>query len=192
MIHGGRVYAGTNNEGLRRPGIEGDKGVLIALDKETGALLWQATHDKLGAGRVNDWPLQGICSTPYVEDERVYYVSNRATVVAVDVDGFRDGVNDGMTDEQYRQELDADIVWEYDMIGELDVFPHNLAAGSPLVIGDLLFTVTGAGVDEGHINLPSPASPAFIALDKNTGELVWESLDSSDAVLHGSWSNPGY
>ncbi|MDE2922335.1 MAG: PQQ-binding-like beta-propeller repeat protein [Acidobacteriota bacterium] len=192
VIHGGRVYAGTNNEGLRRPGIEGDKGVLIALDKETGDLLWQATHDKLGAGRVNDWPLQGICSTPYVEDERVYYVSNRATVVAVDVDGFRDGVNDGMTDEQYRQELDADIVWEYDMIAELDVFPHNLAAGSPLVIGDLLFTVTGAGVDEGHINLPSPASPAFIALNKNTGELVWESLDSSDAVLHGSWSNPGY
>ena len=97
-----------------------------------------------------------------------------------------------MTDEQYREEFDADVVWEYDMIGELDVFPHNLAAGSPLVVGDLLFTVTGAGVDEGHINLPSPASPAFIALDKNTGELVWESIDSADAVLHGSWSNPAY
>ena len=122
----------------------------------------------------------------------MYYISNRATIVAADVDGFRDGKNDGMTEEKYTEELDADIVWEYDMIAELDVFPHNLAAGSPLVIGDLLFTVTGAGVDEGHINLPSPASPTFIALDKNTGELVWESILGSDAVLHGSWSNPAY
>ena len=101
VIHGGRVYVGTNNEGLRRPGIEGDKGVVIALDKATGSLLWQATHDKLGAGRVNDWPLQGVCSTPYVDDERVYYISNRATIVAADVDGFRDGKNDGMTEEKY-------------------------------------------------------------------------------------------
>ena len=34
-----------------------------------------------------------------------------------------------------------DVVWTYDMIGELDVFPHNLAASSPLVVGDLVFTV---------------------------------------------------
>ena len=192
VIHGGRVFVGTNNEGLRRDGIEGDKGVVIALDKATGDLLWQATHDKLGAGRVNDWPLQGVCSTPYVEGDRVYYISNRATIVAVDVDGFHDGKNDGMTDEQYQTEVDADVVWEYDMIAELDVFPHNLASGSPVIVGDLLFTVTGNGVDEGHINIPSPAAPTFIALNKNTGELVWESILGSDAILHGSWSNPAY
>ena len=46
------------------------------------------------------------------------------------------------------------------MIGELDVFPHNLAAGSPLLVGDLIFTVTGHGVDEGHVNIPSPRAPA--------------------------------
>lgn len=192
VIHGDRVFVGTNNEGLRREGIEGDKGVVIALDKATGDLLWQATHDKLGAGRVNDWPLQGVCSTPYVEGNRIYYVSNRATIVAADVAGFLDGKNDGITDEQYQTEVDADIVWEYDMIADLDVFPHNLASGSPVIVGDLLFTVTGNGVDEGHINIPSPAAPTFIALNKNTGELVWESILGSDAILHGSWSNPAY
>ena len=116
VIHGGQVYVGTNNEGGRRPGIEGDKGVVMAFRASDGEFLWQATHDKLPAGRVNDWPLQGICSTPYVDDDRVYYVSNRGEVVAADPDGFRDGKNDGVQDEALKTEIDADILWRYDMI----------------------------------------------------------------------------
>ncbi|HVR29086.1 MAG TPA: PQQ-binding-like beta-propeller repeat protein [Thermoanaerobaculia bacterium] len=192
VVHGGRVYVGTNNEGLRRPGVEGDKGVLMAFRESDGEFLWQATHDKLPAGRVNDWPLQGICSTPFVEGDRVYYVSNRAEVVAADVEGFRDGKNDGVQDEVLTTELDADILWRLDMIGELDVFPHNLAAGSPLVVGDILYATTGNGVDEGHINIPSPLGPSFIAVDKNTGKLVWESALPGDNIFHGTWSNPAY
>ncbi len=193
VVHDGRVYVGTNNEGKRRDGIEGDKGVLLVFDEATGELLWQATHDKLGAGRVNDWPLQGICSTPYIEDGIVYYVSNEATVVAADVDGFLDGTNDGaITDEALNTTADVDKLWEFDLIGELDVFPHNLAAGSPLIVGDILFTTTGNGVDEGHVNIPSPLAPSFVALNKKTGELVWENAAPAKAILHGTWSNPAY
>lgn len=190
-VYAGRVFAGTNNEGNLRPGIEGDKGVLVAYQAKDGKFLWQATHDKLSAGRVNDWPLQGICSTPYAEGDRVYYVSNRATVVAADVEGFANG-NQGVQDEKYKDAQDGDILWEYDMIAELDVFPHNLAAGSPLIVGDILFTVTGNGVDEGHVNTPSPLAPSFIALDKNTGKLIWEGRPAGDTILHGTWSNPSY
>jgi len=191
IIHDGKVFVGTNNEGERRPGIVGDKGVLIAFRESDGELLWQATHDKLPAGRVNDWPLQGICSTPYIEDGVAYYVSNRAEFVAVDIDGFADG-NDGMQDEQYSGARDADILWIYDTIAELDVFPHNLAAGSPLVVGDVVVATTGQGVDEGHINIPSPLGPSFVALNKHTGELVWESAHPRENILHGTWSNPAY
>jgi outer membrane protein assembly factor BamB len=192
VIHGGQVYVGTNNEGGRRPGIEGDKGVVMAFRASDGEFLWQATHDKLPAGRVNDWPLQGICSTPYVDDERVYYVSNRGEVVAADPDGFRDGKNDGVQDEALKTEIDADILWRYDLIGELDVFPHNLAAGSPLVIGDIVYIETGNGVDEGHINIPSPLAPSFVAVNKNTGELVWENALPADKIFHGTWSNAAH
>ena len=193
VVHAGRVYVGSNNEGGLREGVEGDKGVVLAFDASNGNLLWQSTHDKLPAGRVNDWPLQGVCSTPYVEDGRVYYVSNRGEVVAADVEGFRDGENDGpFQDEALSGEIDGDILWTLDLIGELDVFPHNLAAGSPLVVGDLLFATTGNGVDEGHVNIPSPLAPSFVAVNKNTGELVWENADPGDAILHGTWSNPAY
>ncbi len=78
------------------------------------------------------------------------------------------------------------------MIGELDVFPHNLAAGSPLIVGDLLFTVTGNGVDEGHVNIPAPRAPSFVAVNKKTGELVWESAAPGDEHPPRQWSNPAY
>lgn len=193
VVAGGRVYVGTNNEGERNPAITGDRGNVMVFDAASGEFLWQSAHPKLSAGRVHDWPLQGVCSAPYVEEDRLYYVSNRAEVIAADVDGFRDGQNDGpVTDEANTSEIDEDVLWKLDMIGELDVFPHNLAAGSPLVVGDLLFTVTGNGVDEGHVNLPVPLAPSFIAVNKNTGELVWESAAPDDHILHGQWSNPTY
>jgi outer membrane protein assembly factor BamB len=193
VVLGDKIYVGTNNEGRRNPKLTGDRGNLMVFRTADGEFLWQAAHAKLAAGRVNDWPLQGICSGPYVEGDRLYYVSNRAEVVSADAEGFRDGENDGpFTAEGENSEIDEDLVWKFDMIGELDVFPHNLAAGNPLVVGDLLFTVTANGVDEGHINIPSPLAPSFIALKAKTGELVWESALPANNIVHGQWSNPAW
>ncbi len=193
VIAGGRLYAGTNNEGQRNPELTGDRGNVMAFDAETGEFLWQAAHPKLSAGRVHDWPLQGVCAAPYVEGDRLYYVSNRAELIAADTEGFLDGENDGpYTEEQHSSKIDEDILWKLDMIGELDVFPHNLAVGSPLVAEGLIFTVTGNGVDEGHITIPAPLAPSFIAVDKKTGALVWENAAPGTKILHGSWSNPAY
>ncbi|MCY4025356.1 MAG: PQQ-binding-like beta-propeller repeat protein [Acidobacteria bacterium] len=192
VVANGRVYVGTNNEGRRDPSIEGDKGVVMAFAADTGEFIWQMVHPKLSAGRVNDWPLQGVCSTAFMEGDRIWYVSNEAQVVCLDARGFADGNAGPFLDEEDTGPIAGDIVWSYDMIGELDVFPHNLATGSPLIIGDVLYTVTSNGVDEGHVNIPSPFSPDFIALDKNTGELLWESNPVGENVLHGAWTNPAY
>jgi outer membrane protein assembly factor BamB len=165
----------------------------MVFDAASGEVLWQAAYPKLAAGRVNDWPYQGICSTPAVEDDRVYYVSNRAELVAADTDGFRDGENDGpYTQEADTSAIDQDVVWTLDMIGELDVFPHNLAASSPLLVGDVLYLVTGNGVDEGHVNIPAPRAPSFLAVDKRSGKVLWQSALPSPRVLHGQWSSPAY
>jgi outer membrane protein assembly factor BamB len=193
VVHGGKVFVGTNNEGLKNPKLTADRGNIMAFNAEDGAFLWQSAHPKLPSGMVNDWPLQGVCSTPYIDGDRLWYVSNRAEVICADTEGFRDKENDGpFTTETENSEIDLDIVWKYDMMAELDVFPHNLAAGNPLIAGDLLFTVTGNGVDEGHVNIPSPNAPSFIAVNKNTGKLAWESSMPGEKILHGSWSNPAY
>lgn len=193
VVFGGKVYVGTNNESIHNPKILGDHGNVLVFDAATGEFLWQAVHEKLPAGPVNDWPLQGVCSTPAVEGERLFYTSNRCSIVCLDTEGFRDGENDGLiTDEKNHSELDADFIWEFDMMDELDIFPHNLAASSPLIVDDLVYVVTGNGVDEGHVNLPSPYAPSFIALNKETGELVWDSNLPGENVLHGQWGNASY
>jgi outer membrane protein assembly factor BamB len=193
VLANGRVYVGTNNEGHRNPDVVDDHGVVMAFSADTGDFLWQMLTAKLPAGRVNDWPLQGVCSTPYVEGDRLYYVSNQAHVTCLDAEGFADGENDGpYTEETLTDEHAGDVIWTYDMIGELDAFPHNLAVSSPLVVGDLVYVSTGNGTDEGHVNIPSPLAPSFVAVNKNTGELVWENAMPGNNILHGTWTNASY
>ncbi|MEO2005578.1 MAG: PQQ-binding-like beta-propeller repeat protein, partial [Candidatus Poribacteria bacterium] len=193
VLIGDMVLVGTNNQSLRNPKHTGDRGVVMAFNAEDGEFLWQASHTKLPAGRVNDWPQQGVCSTPFIEGDRLWYISNQAHIVCADLEGFRDGENDGpITDEADTSDIDADFIWSFDMMEELDAFPHNLAVCSPIVVGDLIFVVTGNGVDEGHLNIPSPFAPSFVALNKNTGELVWEDASPGMAIVHGQWSNPAY
>ena len=81
---------------------------------------WQLTREKLPAGRVNDWPEQGICSTPCVEGKRMWVVTNRCELMCVDMEGFHDGENDGpYKEEADHEKADADIIWSLDMIEEL-------------------------------------------------------------------------
>jgi outer membrane protein assembly factor BamB len=78
------------------------------------------------------------------------------------------------------------------MISELNVSPHNMAACCPLIVGDIMFIVTGNGVDEGHFAIPTPNAPSFIALDKKTGKLLWEKNYPGNNIMHGQWSNAAY
>ncbi|HKP73274.1 MAG TPA: PQQ-binding-like beta-propeller repeat protein [Pyrinomonadaceae bacterium] len=193
VVAGGQVYVGTNNEAARDPKDKGDKGILMAFRESDGEFLWQAVSDKLAAGRVNDWPYQGVCSSPLVEGDRLYYVTNRAELVALDTQGFRDKENDGaprFTDEKLQGEKDADVVWKFDMMEEVGSQPHNMANSSPVMYGDLIFVSTSNGQDESHVNIPSPKAPAIIAVNKNTGKLVWEDNSVFDKILHGQWSSP--
>ena len=215
VVSGGKIYIGTNNDFPRDPKVAGDRGILLCLDQATGELIWQSVHDKLPAGRVNDWPREGICSSPVVEGKRIWYISNRCEVICADAAGMTDGKNDGVQDEKLTGPKDADILWRVDMIGQLNVFPHNLATCSPLIVGDTLFVITSNGVDEGHINIPQPGAPSFLAMDKNTGKVLWSSnlpsaslvearkkggndvdikklVDEGKLLMHGQWSNPVY
>jgi outer membrane protein assembly factor BamB len=217
IVAGGKVFIGTNNENPRNERDKGkDRGIIMCFEEATGKFLWQAVHDKLPAGRVHDWPREGICSSPVVEGNRLWYVSNRCEVICADTEGFLDGKNDGVTDEQYKDKTDADIIWRLDMIEQLGVFPHNLATCSPLIVGDTLFVVSSNGVDEGHLNIPKPEAPSFLALDKKTGKVLWKNnlpsvklvealkkggnsgdlygqmSKKGEILMHGQWSNPVY
>ena len=190
VVSGGMVFVGTNNELVRDPKQPGDRGVLMAFRESTGEFVWQHTHAKLESGRANDWPFQGVASSPLVMGDRLYYTSNRGVIFALDTQGFRDNENDGLKDEKLTGPNDADVVWQFDMLEEVGSYPHNLSNASPVALGNLIFANTSNGQDESHVNIPSPKAPAVIALDKETGKLVWEDNSVEDRILHGQWSTP--
>src|SRR5262245_34312860 len=201
VVAGGKVFVGTNNEQPRNKRdtkrdangeIEPvDMGVLMFFDQKTGKFLCQSVHNKLASGLVNDWPREGLCSTPAIVGNRVYYVTNRCTVVCADVNGFADG-NQGFQKEWYDDATDADIIWEFDMIAALNVFPHNMSNCSPLVVDDRIFVCTSNGMGEDHIKLPAPEAPSLICLDRHTGKLLWQDNSPGKDILHGQWSSPAY
>ena len=203
IVAGGRVFIGTNNENPRdktildpKTGGPADLGILMAFDEASGKFLWQAVHKKLEAGRVVDWPKEGLCSTPVVEGDLLYYVTNRCTLECADVKTGK-------------------AKWVFDMIKDLGVFPHNLSVCSPLVVDSHVFVVTSNGVDEDHINVPAPKAPSFINVDKTNGKVLWQDntptirltevakegdqkdffkrlVNRGELIQHGQWSNPSY
>ncbi|HET9216062.1 MAG TPA: PQQ-binding-like beta-propeller repeat protein, partial [Terriglobia bacterium] len=191
VVADGIVFVGTNNELLRDPNQGGDRGVLMAFRESDGEFLWQHTHAKLESGRANDWPFQGVASSPLVVNDRLYYVSNRGVVFCLDTQGFRDGENDGaVKDEKLTRPVDADVVWSFDMMEQVGSYPHNLSNSSPVLWNDRLFVSTSNGQDESHVNVPSPKAPSIIALGKDNGDLLWEDNSVQDRILHGQWSTP--
>jgi outer membrane protein assembly factor BamB len=97
VVAGGKVFVGTNNGTgyLKRFPAEIDLGCMLCFSEADGSFLWQHSSEKLATGRVHDWPLQGICCAPYVEGDRMWFVSSRGNVVCCDTEGFYDGEDDG-------------------------------------------------------------------------------------------------
>jgi outer membrane protein assembly factor BamB len=195
VVADGKVFVGTNNgKGwLKRYPSATDLGCLLAFDVTDGSFLWQDSSEKLPTGRVHDWPLQGICCSPLVEGDRLWYVTSRGEVKCLDTEGFRDGENDGpFSEESVKAEDEADVVWVLNMMKELGVSQHNMCSCSVTGAGDFLFVNTSNGVDEGHINLPNADAPSFLCVDKRDGRVLWADNTPGANVLHGQWSSPAY
>jgi outer membrane protein assembly factor BamB len=168
VVSNGRVFIGTNNGGDPKD----DKGVLRCFDT-SGKPLWKAVHAKLETGEAEDFPGIGVCSTPCVVGDAVYYVSNRAELVCCSV-------------------KDGKAVWTLDMRKELGVAPHQGSAASPLAVGDLVFTVTGHGQDFKKHKVLNPSAPSFIAVNRTTGKVVWQDNSPGANIFAGQWGSPAY
>jgi outer membrane protein assembly factor BamB len=192
-----KLLVGTDNGAPRSNKLLGDRGVLMCFHSEDGAFLWQATHPRLPARR-NDMPGTPLGSIPFVEGDRVYYVSNRGELVCLDLQGFHDGKNDGpFRAERETEPTDADIVWSLDMVKTLGVDKRDAGdmgnpTPSPLVLGDHVYCVTGNGGFFGTPNwrVPAPKAPSFLAVHRGTGQVAWSSNAPGDRIIYGQWSSP--
>src|SRR5216683_1250777 len=181
----GKVFVGTNNENPRDPKQAGDRGVLMAFRQSDGEFLWQHTHEKLASGRANDWPYQGVASSPLVEGQRVYYVSNRGVVWCLDTNGFQDGKNNGK------------LVWEDNSVGDR-ILHGQWSTPSVGKVGGVDMVVSGQG--DGWVRGYEAASgkklwefdlnPKDSVWPKNRNEVISTPVIYQDRVYIGNGQDP--
>ena len=132
----------------------------------------------------------------------MYIVGPRGDVLCLDRNGQADG-NDGpfLREKEYikvpedsRYQLtkaDGDIIWQYNMLKELDVYPHDVCGSTPLLHGDYLYACTSNGQDDKHRYIVRPEAPSLIVLDKHTGKLAATDGELiGKRMFHGHWSSP--
>ena len=190
VIAGDTVYVGTDNGRRMNPNYRDPAGVLMAFRAKDGAFLWQDVAPRIERG-LREFLLPSTTSAPYVDGNRLYYVTAECQLRSLDTEGFHDGENDGpFREEIFHDTAAADIVWELDICGRLGVFPHEATNSDVLAVGDLLIVSTSNGQNEGHVRVPSPRAPSLIAVDKRSGDVVWRAIGAGAQVLHGQWSSP--
>ena len=201
---GGRVFVGTNNERPRDNRHQGDRGVFQCYDDRDGTFLWQLVIPKYSDDPYQDWPRAGISSTPTVHGGRVYVLSNRGEALSLEVHGQANGNQGPFTDEARLQApagvdplpllpSEADVIWAFDIHGEVNSYPHDAAHSSVLILDGLLYINTGNGVDNTHRKIRRPDAPSLIVLDQQTGRLVAQDEERiGPRIFHCTWSSPAY
>ncbi len=205
VVSNGRIFLGLNDSLLRK----GKRfkwtggGLVMCLEAKTGKTIWQLPMPRVRLKRhffnhVNC----GVCSSPVVDGERMYLVGSRGGILCLDVDGQADGndgpfVNeleyfkDGLKGEKALLPSDGDIIWRYDLIAELEVFPHDVSGSTLLMRGNMLFACTSHGLGKDHVNISNTTAPSLIVLDKRTGKLLARDRETiAERMLHGQWSSP--
>jgi outer membrane protein assembly factor BamB len=189
VVAGDVVYVGTDNSRQMNSAFQEESGVLMAFRVTDGSFLWQDVAPRVERG-LREFLLPSTTSAPYVEGNRLYYVTAECQLRCLDTQGFRDGENSGpYRAEVFRDNAAADIVWELDM-ARLGVYPHEACNSEVLPVGELLMVSTSNGQNEGHTRVPSPRAPSLIAVNKHSGEVVWRAIGPGEQVLHGQWSSP--
>ncbi len=169
----GKVLVGAR---LGKAATYEDLGAAMeCFDTRTGALLWSAGHAPVGE-RILDMG-EPILSTPWIEGDRAWYISNRDELVCVNLQPTTPAAN---------------IIWKLDMAKELGVFRRGAGdagspSGSPVVLGDLVFCVTGEGCRRGG---DKGAAPSFLAVHKTTGKVAWSSSAPGENIIYAQWSSP--
>lgn len=198
IVANGQVYIGTNGSGghVKSDPYTLRHGYLLCFRADDGKFLWRYVAKDLD-GYVWHYSNRGLGSSPLVQGNRLWFVSNRWEVLCLDTQGFHDKDNDGpYKDEPAKTSSDADVVWKYDLRKQLKVHPFSHIYWnpnrqcSPVAYGNRLYVVTGNGARQRSSNIPSPKAPSLVCFDKTTGKVLWTDSSPSERILRGQFGDP--
>lgn len=115
----------------------------VALDVATGAELWETDVDLADYPDAGVGPDDGPRSTPTVDGDRVYALGSYLNLVCMNA-------------------TNGAVIWSRNLMTDYasGIVPWQ-SAGSPLVVGDLVYVAAATSVDR------------LFAFNKHTGTLVW-------------------
>lgn len=173
VVSQGRVFIGT-------AGDSSLDAAIVCLDEKTGHEL-----GKFVCGS-SDTDNYGVCSTPTVEGERLYFVTPDPKVVCLDLTSWlKPSAAAGRADSARH------IVWRYDMAKTLHVMQDHVASCSVLVHGDFVYVCTGNGRFKFTGKPFYPLTPSLIVLNKHTGQFVARDDEQiGEQLWRGQWSSP--
>ncbi len=180
VVHRGMVWIGTTSLTMANQNKPG--GSLRCYRERDGALLYERTSQPLPL-RVNDAGWTGIGSSPLIENETLWYVTNRWEVVCLDIGPL---LASGAPPREK---------WVVDMPKEYGVFPNSPLMGparhcSIGAHGERIFVTTGNGIDERRTHVPAPDAPALVCLEKKTGKTLWTDKTPGGNVMVTEAASP--
>ena len=164
MPNGFSSFSVADGKAFTIAGPDGPKGkseVVVALDTNTGKILWRSTiggadygHDGGNAGAPDNKGGDGPRSTPTYDNGKLYTISADLVLMCLDANTGRG-------------------IWKQDLVA--DYGAENIKwknAASAVIDGDLVFL---AGGGKGQ---------AFLAFHKDSGKLAWKGQD--DIMTHST------
>jgi outer membrane protein assembly factor BamB len=169
----------------------GDPIVQVPIELTAGLAAGQMSEALLALLSKRGMPISGDAQVKTIQPNRKWSIVAKVNGARREFELRREGPNVSAykqitADDKY----EADEIWVFDMMGELGISQHNMCSCSVTAWGDILFVNTSNGLDESHINIPAADAPSFIAMDKNTGKVLWTDGSPGLNILHGQWSSP--
>jgi outer membrane protein assembly factor BamB len=173
VVSQGKVFIGA-------PGDSPADAALVCFDEKIGHELGRFI---CGSAHTDNF---GVCSTPTVEGDRLYFVTPDAKVLCLDLTAWlKPSAAVGGADSARH------IVWRYDMAKTLHVMQDHVASCSVLVHGDFVYVCTGNGRFKYTGRPYYPLTPSLIVLNKHTGQLVaCDDEQIGEQLWRGQWSSP--
>jgi outer membrane protein assembly factor BamB len=180
VVAGGLVWVGTNNG--HGQNIE-DASVLACFRESDGKLLYRYLSPRLPGGLRHDWPLSSMACSPLIEGDRMWFTTNRCETVSLDIGPLKRG-------ESPPREL-----WKVDLMQQYGVRPCGLArymgrASSVVAYRDLIYVITGNGMDGYSAAITAPEAPSVICFQKESGEVLWKDHSPGANILTGQRGSP--
>lgn len=182
VVSGGLVWIGLSD--LRKRDDKEDYVPLLQCFRAAdGKRLYEFVSPQIGNGR-QDAGWSGLGSSPLIEGDRLWIMTNRAEVLCWDIGPLQRG------------EGEPCELWRLDCIEQFDIHQRVARMGPPrpCSIGPSwrgrIFVTLNNGVSDDYKTVVKPEAPSLICLNKETGEVLWKDNSPGENILFSQTASP--